>query len=82
MRAFLIALALQFGSYLLLTVNYRAIAHKRIGWAVISDGCCVLFSYYIIKQVTGSDGPVVLAGMVIGGSVASYVGIKLTEKWS
>ena len=81
MKAFFLALVLQFASYLLLTVNYRAVAHKRPFWAMMTDGCCVLFSYFIIKQVTQSDGYTVLAGMVVGGSLAAGVGIWLTEHW-
>lgn len=82
MRSFAIAAAIQFIAYLNLTINFRAIAHKRIGFACLTDVAATAISYFIIKQVAQSDGYAVLFGMMLGGGCAAYIGIRITEKWS
>jgi len=79
---FLAAALLQFTHYLVLTVNFRAIAHKRWRWAIVTDAAAVMFSYFIVQQVANAEGYTVLAGMMLGGSAAAVAGIKLTEGWS
>jgi hypothetical protein len=81
MKPFLFAMALQFTQYLVLTINYRAIAHKRANWAMLTDAGAVMFSYFIVKQITASDDLTILCGMMVGGALAARAGIKLTEKW-
>lgn len=81
MTEFALAAVLQFTQYVVLTVNYRAVAHKQTNWAMATDAACVLFSYFIMKNVAQADGYTVLAGMIVGGTLAARVGIWLTEHW-
>lgn len=81
MKPFALACVLQFTQYLVLTINYRAIAHKKYLYAIFTDAAAVGFAYYIVKQIQGAEGYTVLSGMMVGGSLAAMVGIKLTETW-
>ena len=75
-------MAVQFASYLNLTINFRAIAHNQPFAAMGTDALAVLLSYFIIKRVAKAENYWTLAGMVIGGSLAAYVGMYLTKEWS
>ena len=81
MKDFSIALVSQFAYYLILTLNYRAIGAKQIGYAMVTDGCAVAFTYFIVHRMVTKRNWRTLTGMVIGGSVAAAVGILLTEHW-
>lgn len=78
---FFLAALLQFTHYVVLTVNYRAVAHKQTRWAMATDAAAVLFSYFIIRNIAEADGFVILAGMLVGGTMAAWAGIKATEEW-
>jgi len=81
MSVFFLAALLQFANYLAATVNIRAVAHKQYRWAVATDGSIVLMTYFIIQRVAQADSWMVLAGMLVGGTLSSVVGIWLTAKW-
>ena len=81
MRNFVIGFGIQFLSYLVLTVNFRAIAESQRGFAMVTDALAVVLSYSIIRRVVKDDSWWTLAGMVTGGSLAAWVGITLTEHW-
>lgn len=76
-------LAVQFISYLNLTVNYRAISKGMILAAMMTDAFAVLISVVIVKRITGTKEPWTIyeTGMVIGGSLAAAAGIGLTRAW-
>lgn len=78
---FVSAALVQFLAYLNLTVNFRAIALNRKWFAAFTDGFATVFTFFIIKAVTGNDTYWTLAGMVLGGMCAAFVGIRLTERW-
>lgn len=74
-------LVIQFTSYLVLTVNFRAIAHSHTWEAMITDACAAGFSYFVIRRVSKTDGVGTLLGMMVGGSLAAAFGIWLTRMW-
>lgn len=80
---FFLMLGVQFLSYLNLTVNFRAIAHNQRLIAMGTDALAVVISIFIIKRVSGSKAPWTLkeTGMVIGGSLAAFAGMRLTQSW-
>ena len=73
--------AVQFIAYANLVVNYRAIAAGMILPAMFTDALAAAIGYFIVRKVAKSEGYDVLVGMVIGGSLAAWVGIWMTEAW-
>lgn len=73
--------ALQFISYLNLTVNFRAIAHEQYLAACLTDGCACLLSYTIVRRISGDKSRWGVVGMTIGGMAAATLGIYLTRAW-
>lgn len=81
MREFGLSALVQFVAYFVLTLNFRAIAHAHIWEAMATDALAAAFSYFIIRRVSHTDGPGVLLGMMLGGSLAAAFGIWLTRTW-
>ena len=81
MTDFVFAALLQFSQYFVLTINYRAIAHKKYWFAMCTDAAAVGFAYFIVKQIALAEGYVVLSGMMLGGAMAAVVGIWVTSNW-
>lgn len=82
MRAFLTSAAIQGASYLILTLNFRAIAHAHVWEAMITDALAAAFSFIVVRRVLLTEHPrAVLAGMMLGGALAANVGITLTRAW-
>jgi hypothetical protein len=78
---FALGAAIQFISYFNLTLNFRAIAHEQIMFAVVTDTMAVVLSYTIIKRVAKDDTWSTLLGMMLGGGAAAAAGIYLTRHW-
>jgi hypothetical protein len=81
-RNFWIMMGVQFVSYCNLTINYRAIAHEQYVAALFTDGAASAISYFIVRKINRTDSKWAMWGMIIGGGVASTVGIWLTRQWS
>jgi hypothetical protein len=81
LKEFFSFMALQFISYLNLTINFRAIAHEQYLAAVVSDGIACVLAYTIVKRIHGDKSKWGLVGMTIGGMGAAVVGIWLTKSW-
>ena len=71
----------QFGTYANLVVNYRAVAAGMVVESMATDALAVLAGYFIVKKVAQAEGPDTLLGMLIGGTLAAWFGIWLTETW-
>lgn len=81
LRDFTLGLAVQFLNYLNLVVNYRAIAHRQIAWAIATDALASALAYVVIRRVGEAKNHWMLFGMILGGALASAVGILLTQAW-
>ncbi len=81
MRDFFLSLAVQFTSYFVLTLNFRAISAGLIPHAMVTDMMAAALSYFIIRRVSKSEGLSTLFGMMIGGAMAAACGIWLTSHW-
>ncbi len=81
MKEFCMFAALQFVSYLNLTINFRAIAHEQYAFAVVTDGLACWLSYTVVRRIAGDKSRWGLAGLMLGGSIAALVGIWLTRSW-
>jgi hypothetical protein len=82
MRDLLLMACVQFVSYANLTINFRAIAAGHIGYAMATDALASAIAYFIVRKVAKSEGGGVLVGMMIGGSLAAWFGIWLTQAWT
>ncbi len=77
----MVAAGIQFTQYLVLTVNYRAIAHERYLFAGGTAALAALLSYTIVKRIIKDESRATIAGMVIGGALADMAGIWITRMW-
>jgi hypothetical protein len=81
MRTFMLFFGLQFTLYLLVTVNFRAIAQARYGWTILTDTLISGAQFWIIRKVgTSAESLVAWSGFVFGGAVGSTAGIWLSKK--
>jgi hypothetical protein len=81
MKTFFIFFLLQFMLYLLVTVNFRAIAQARYGWTILTDTLISAAQFWIIRKVGGSaESLIALGGFVCGGAIGSSAGIYLSTK--
>ena len=81
MKAFWTMAALQGCQYLVLTINFRAIAHAQYAAAGATAAIAAVLAYTIVRRVTKDESRWGLAGMVFGGSIADMVGIYITRMW-
>ena len=81
MKKFLGAAAIQFVSYFILVVNFRAIAHDQVLWAMVTDAAAAAMSFTIISRIAKDDSRWVLTGMMTGGSLAAAAGMWWTRTW-
>ena len=81
MKIFFLMFAVQFANYLNLTLNFRAIAHKKYRWAVGTDALASVFTFFVISKVAHEGSMEALVGMILGGALASACGIYITEHW-
>ena len=80
MKTFFLFFVLQFILYLLVTVNFRAIAQARYGWTILTDTLISAAQFWIIRKVGGSaESLIALGGFVCGGAIGSLAGIYLSK---
>ncbi len=81
MKTFSLFFGLQFLLYLLVTVNFRAIAQARYGWTILTDTMISAAQFWIIGKVGSSaENLVALSGFICGGAGGSTLGIYLSKK--
>lgn len=81
MRPFLLFAALQATNFLLITVNYRAVAHVQYVWAALTDGIICLLSWTLLKKISEASGWSARIGYACGGMGGSLLGMWLTRIW-
>lgn len=82
MRSFLLSAAVQFTSYVVLTVNFRAIANTQYAFAWATSVGAAFLSYTIVRRVTKDETWATVLGMMFGGGLGDLTGIWLTRHWS
>lgn len=84
-KVFYAMMTVQFVSYLNLTINYRAIDEGYRLVAMGTDALAVIISIFVVQRLANPDVKVRWgwqeSGMVIGGSLAAWVGMTLTRSW-
>ena len=73
--------ALQALNFVLITVNYRAVAHQQYAWAIVTDGVICLLGWSLLKRVMDAQGWPARSGYIVGGMVGSAAGMYLTRVW-
>jgi len=83
MKDFFLMAAVQFTQYVVLTINYRAIAHEQYLWAGGTAALASLLGYTIVRRIVKDEDTRynVVAGLITGGALADMVGIYLTRMW-
>ncbi len=79
MKPFLIMVALNFVSYLLLVINFRAVAQGRYIESILSDTLIATLGFTIIKRISTANKISERIGFILGGAIASGLGIYLTK---
>ncbi len=81
LRTFMLFFALQFLSYLNITINIRAIAHQEYAVAVVTDSIAPLIAWTMIKHIGAErHSGVGMAAVATGGGLATVVGMWLTQR--
>lgn len=81
MRDVAVMAAAQFCQYVVLTVNFRSIAHGMYVAAGLSAATAAVLGYVMTRKVAKAETHWGLVGMVVGGACADMVGIYLTRAW-
>lgn len=77
---FLIMFVVQLVLYMILVINFRAIAQANILWSVASDAIIAAMNFLIIQKIAKSDNSWVMFGGYTAGSAAgSVAGILLSK---
>ena len=81
MRSFLLSALVQYFSYIVLTVNFRAIANVQYAWAGGTAMLAAFLSYTIVRRVARDETWATVYGMMVGGGLGDISGIYLTRHW-
>lgn len=70
----------QFALYLLLCVNFRAVAQADLSVALISDAAIAAMQFFVLRRIAKADEPTYLfAGYVAGSVLGTAAGIILSK---
>jgi hypothetical protein len=75
MKDFLLMFGSQLCAYLLITLNYRAIAHGSYAWTATTEVLFTGFNFGLIRRIAKSETKTAWAGYVLGGVTGSMLGI-------
>jgi hypothetical protein len=78
MRDFLTMFASQLCAYLLITINYRAVARGNYLWTAATDLSFAAFNFGLIRRIAKSETRSAWLGYTLGGCVGSLLGIFLS----
>lgn len=81
LNAFWISAVVQYASYIILTVNFRAIADAQYFWAWSTSVGAAFLSYTIVRRVTKDETWATVLGMMFGGGLGDLSGIYITRHW-
>lgn len=81
MKDFTVFAAMQSINFVVITVNYRAVAHQQYAWAIATDGMICLLGWSLLKRLTEANGWLARGGYICGGMAGSALGMWLTRVW-
>lgn len=81
MKSFLTIFGLQVVDFVLICINFRAVAHLQYVPAVLTDAamCTLGWTFFQIMKEDSSRGA--RAGFILGGMVGSFLGMYATRFW-
>lgn len=72
----------QFGLYLLLCVNFRAVAQADLGVALISDAAIAAMQFFVLRRIAKAEEPTYLfTGYVLGSVLGTAAGIWISKNF-
>jgi hypothetical protein len=80
MRDFALMFFSQLCAYLLITMNYRAIAHGDYLLTAGTDLAFAGFNFGLIKRIAKSETKTAWVGYTLGGVVGSMLGIFISKR--
>lgn len=81
MHNFFLSAIVQFISYIVLTINFRAIANTQYLFAASTAMLAAFLSYTIVRRVIKDETWSTVCGMMVGGACGDVCGIYLTRHW-
>lgn len=79
-REFFLFFVLQIVSYMLITINYRAIGHGNYVLTGTTDFSIATLSFFVIRKIAKSEETVhQWAGYACGSVIGSFLGIYLSK---
>lgn len=75
-------LGLVWFQFILVTVNYRAIAQGRYLATGVSDFVIAACSFGLFKLIQNAETPVEVLGYSVGATLGGISGIWLTKHWT
>ena len=81
MRAFLVSALVQYVSYIVLTVNFRAIASEQYLIAAGTAMLAAFLGYTIVRRLVKDETWATVVGMMVGGGLGDMSGIYITRHW-
>lgn len=80
MSEFLLMFGSQLCAYLLITLNYRAVAHASYVGTAASDLIFVAFNFGFIQRIAKANSTSAWVGYTLGGVVGSLLGIFVSTR--
>lgn len=72
--------AIQLILYLLLVINFRAVAQANLLWSVVSDTVIAAMNFFVIRKIANSqDSFIMFLGYTLGSAAGSVAGILLSK---
>jgi hypothetical protein len=79
-KHFFIMFIVQLVLYLLLVINFRAVAQANMLWSVVSDSLIASMNFMIIRKIAKSeDSWTLFTGYTAGSAAGSVLGIILSK---
>jgi hypothetical protein len=78
-RSALLLMALQFLSFLIVTVNFRFLARGNLRATVLTDALIAALGFTLFKLIAEASTSLEMAGYVLGACAGSAVGMRVTR---
>lgn len=80
-RSFCIYFLLQFVSYLNITIDYRAVAHREYAIAACTNMVAPVIAWVMVSRISHDKGKAGMVAVALGGAASTLLGIWLTRTW-
>lgn len=81
MKDFAVFFALQFISYLNITVDMRAVNHSQYAIAALTNMVAPIIAWVMVERIGKSRSRWGMVAVALGGVTSTWVGMWLTRFW-